>query len=229
MSISALGAGRRGNLETGSLREAFLSHLGCQCLGVVPSGRHPMEGIHLGLQLLCPSAVPGAVALICTTCVCSLIVWICRSPAAGRPALSRTMLHPPPCKHCFLLAGCDTETHSAYIPGLQEEVSRERSSCPHSLGKLARKSQAGLRFSASGVPGMVLEVQEDKTTASQHTDSDDHCPPCTARKVLFPPTLPAESLRAHKKDSFILAASFIQCVYSPSLFGLLLCLFSPVF
>lgn len=152
-----------------------------------------------------------------------------QEPSCWQACPEQDNAHPPPCKHCFLLTACDTETHSAYIPGLQEEVSRERSLCPHSLGKLARKSQAGLRFSASGVPRMVLEVQEDKTIGSQHTDSDDHCPPCTARKVLFPPTLPAESLRAHKKDSFILAASFIQCVYSPSLFGLLLCLFSPVF
>lgn len=117
---------------------------------------------------------------------------------------------------------CDTaiQRHSAYITGLEEEVSRERS-CPCSPGKLAGKSQAGLMFSASEVLGMVLEVKEDKTIANQHKDSDNHCPSCTARKVLFPPTLPAESLRAHKKKkaSFILAACFIVC-YLPSQFGL---------
>lgn len=182
-----------------------------------------MEGIHLALQLLCSSAAPGAVAGDgCARCVCSLAVWICRCLAAGKPALHRMMLCPSPCRLCLLLGACGTETqrHSADIAGLEEEASGERSLCPHSPGKLAGKSQAGLRSSASGVLGMVLEVQEDKTITSQHKDNDNHCPPCTARKVLFPPTLPAESLRAHKTDSFILAASFIQCVYSPSLFGL---------
>lgn len=95
---------------------------------------------------------------------------------------------------CFLLPASTASSrvavtlgqrHSAYITGLEGEVSGERSLCvfPHSPGKLAGKSQAGLRFSASGVLGMVLEVQEDKTITSQH--SDNHCPPCTARKVLF--------------------------------------------
>lgn len=151
MSISVPGAGGRGNLETEGLREAFLSHLGFQCLWVVPSGRRPMERI----------------------------IWLCSYSAP--------------------------------------EVSRERSLrlLPPSPGKLAGISQAGLRFSASGVLGMVLEVQEDMTIASQHKDSDNHRPRCTARKLLFPPTLPAESLGAHKKASFILAASFIQCVIHP--------------
>lgn len=60
------------------------------------------------------------------------------------------------------------QRHSAYITGLEEEVSGERSLClfPHSPAKLAGKSQVGLRFSASGVLGMVLEVEEDKTITS---------------------------------------------------------------
>lgn len=154
-----------------------------------------MEGIRLALQLLCSSfsaPAPGAVAGDgCAQCVCSLAVWLCRCPTAGEPALRRTMLHPPPCRLCLLLGGCETETqrHSADIIGLEEGASGERSLCPHSPGKLAGKSQAGLRFSASGVLGMVSEVQEEKTIESQVKDSNNHCSPCRARKVLFPPTL----------------------------------------
>lgn len=85
-----------------------------------------------------------------------------------------------------------------------------------SSGKLSGKSQAGLRFSASGVLVTVLEAQEDEAIRSQHIDSHKRCPPCTARKLLFPVTLPAESLRANKTASFILAAFFIQCVIHPA-------------
>lgn len=224
MRISALGAGRRGNLETAGPREAFLRHLGCWYLWVVPSGRPPTEGIHLALQLLCSSAVPAGVAGDGSAQgVCSLVVWICRCPTPDKPALHRTTLHPPPCKHCFLLGGCDTETqrHSVYVTRLGEEVSGERSlCCPRSHGNLAGKSQAGLRFSASGVLGTVLEVQEEKTISSQHKDSDNHFAPCTARKVLFPPTLPAESLKAHKKSQLHLCSFFYSVCYSPSHFSL---------
>lgn len=69
-----------------------------------------------------------------------------------------------------------------------------------SSGKLAGKSQAGLKFSASGVPVTVLEAQEDKSITNHHVDSHKHCPPCTVRKLLFPVTLPAESLRANRKS-----------------------------
>jgi len=85
-----------------------------------------------------------------------------------------------------------------------------------SSGKLSGKSQAGLRFSASGVLVKVLEAQEDEVITSQHTNSHKHCLP--ASKLLFPVPLPAEPLRANKKASFIPATFFIQCViHAPTL------------
>lgn len=103
-------------------------------------------------------------------------------------------------------------------PGWRKEEKRREKLAPASSEKLAGKSQAALGFGASGVLATVLEAQEDEAahrTMCQHIDSHKHRPPCTARKLLFPVSQPAEPRRANRTASFSLAEFFIQCIIHP--------------